>query len=515
MFVDVNQPHRDRALMTEVPAQMQNLNRMQMLEMLCDQRLWSVGGTIVDQQDFHRRYLGGRTLCEDMIQSRQQQSYRAPVVKYRDEYDQPGCVILLHFPPRVRSAESNDFFSLRYIQEMRTLCGLLALALVCLAQTRPVTDADVRRIHGSMILIDTHNDITSRTVDGYDIGKHTDDGHTNVAALKAGGVGAQFFAVYVDSSYVKGSHSANRTLQMIDTVRHDIVERYPNDVTLATTADDIERIHKQGKIAALMGIEGGHAIEDSLRLLRDYFDLGIRYMTLTHTNTNGWADSSGDVDKSGVEHHNGLTPFGKQVVREMNRLGMMVDISHTADKTFWDALQTSSAPIIASHSSCRALCNVPRNMTDQMIVALAKKGGVMQINFNCGFLSEKSAAAAKKLDPTLMAAASAGTVSEDAIIEEYRKKVPPATLQDVVAHIDHAVKVGGIDAVGIGSDFDGVFCTPTGLEDVSKFPNLTRALLEKGYSEADIRKIYGGNTLRVMRAVEAEAKREQSDKSSN
>ncbi|HTC36076.1 MAG TPA: dipeptidase [Bryobacteraceae bacterium] len=388
---------------------------------------------------------------------------------------------------------------------MRTLSGLVALALVCMAQTRSVTDAEVERIHRSMLLIDTHNDITSRTVDGYDIGKNKNDGHTNITSLKEGGVGAQFFAVYVSSSYVNGNHSANRTLQMIDTVRHDIVERYPNDFVLAGTADDIERIHKQGKIAALMGIEGGHAIEDSLRLLRDYYDLGIRYMTLTHTNTNSWADSSGDVDKAGVEHHNGLTPFGKQVVREMNRLGMMIDISHTADKTFWDALAVSTAPIIASHSSCRALCNVPRNMTDEMIAALGKKGGVMQINFNCPFLSEKSAAASKTVkDSTLP-----GAAGEDATIAEYRKKVPPATLEDVVAHIDHAVKVGGIDAVGIGSDFDGVFCTPVGLEDVSKFPNLTRALLVKGYSEADIRKIYGGNTLRVMRAVEAEARKEQ------
>jgi membrane dipeptidase len=381
---------------------------------------------------------------------------------------------------------------------------LVAVALICLAQTRPVTDAEVQRIHRSMILIDTHNDITSRTVDGYDIGKNKNDGHTNVAALKEGGVGAQFFAVYVDSSYVKGNHSANRTLQMIDTVRHDIVQRYPNDFTLATTADDIERIHKQGKIAALMGIEGGHAIEDSLRLLRDYYDLGIRYMTLTHTNTNGWADSSGDMDKAGVEHHNGLTPFGKQVVHEMNRLGMLVDISHVADKTFWDALAASNAPIFASHSSCRALCNVPRNMTDEMIAALGKKGGVMQINFNCGFLSEKSAAAAKNVQESTLP----GAQGEDATIAEYKKNVPPATLEDVVAHIDHAVKIGGIGAVGIGSDFDGVSCTPVGLEDVSKFPNLTRALLEKGYSAEDIRKIYGGNTLRLMRAVEAEAKRE-------
>jgi membrane dipeptidase len=379
----------------------------------------------------------------------------------------------------------------------------MALALVCLAQTRSVTDAEVQRIHRSMLLIDSHNDITTRMLDGYDFGKNKSDGHTNIAALKEGGVGAQFFAVYVASKYVDGNHSANRTLEMIDTVRHGIVERYPGDFALATTADDIDRIHKQGKIAALMGIEGGHAIEDSLGLLRDYYDLGIRYMTLTHTNTNNWADSSGDPDKAGVEHHNGLTPFGKQVVREMNRLGMMIDISHTADKTFWDALATSSAPMIASHSSCRALCNVPRNMTDEMIAALAKKGGVMQINFNCGFLSEASAAAAKKVQESKLP----GARGERANVIEYRAKVPPATLEDVVAHIDHAVKIGGIDAVGIGSDFDGVFCTPRGLESVAKFPNLTRALLEKGYSEQDIRKIYGGNTLRVMRAVEAEANR--------
>ncbi|HTR36830.1 MAG TPA: dipeptidase [Bryobacteraceae bacterium] len=388
---------------------------------------------------------------------------------------------------------------------MRALLLLAAFLAMGIAQTRTVTDAEVQRVHRSLLLIDTHNDITSRTVDGYDIGKSKNDGHTNVTALKEGGVGAQFFAVYVDSKYVKGNHSAHRTLQMIDTVRHDIIGRYPSDFELATTVDDIERIHREGKIAALMGIEGGHAIEDSLGLLRDYYALGIRYMTLTHTNTNDWADSSGDINKPGVEHHNGLTDFGKQVVHEMNRLGMMIDISHVADKTFWDALAVSRAPIIASHSSCRALCDVPRNMTDEMIAALAKKGGVIQINFNCGFLSEKSAAAAKNVKDSTVP----GAAGEDATIAEYRKMVPPATLADVVAHIDHAVKIGGIDAVGIGSDFDGVFCTPTGLEDVSKFPNLTRALLEKGYSVEDIRKIYSGNLLRVMRAVEAEAKKEQ------
>src|SRR5580704_11017293 len=267
------------------------------------------------------------------------------------------------------------------------LCCITALLAIATAQTRKISDAEVQKAHKSALLIDTHNDITSRTVQGYDIGKAKDDGHANLSGLRGGGVGAQFFAVYVAADYVKGNRSAHRTLEMIDTVRHDIIGRYPNDFVLATTADDIERIHKQGKIAALMGIEGGHAIEDSLRLLRDYYDLGIRYMTLTHSNTNNWADSSGDMDKAGVEHHNGLTDLGKQVVREMNRLGMMVDISHVADKTFWDALEVSSAPIIASHSSCRALANVPRNMTDEMIVALAKKGGVVQINFSCGFLA--------------------------------------------------------------------------------------------------------------------------------
>ena len=384
------------------------------------------------------------------------------------------------------------------------LCGLTALLSISIAQTRKVTDADVQKIQKSTLLIDTHNDITSRTVQGYDIGKAKDDGHTNLAALREGGVGAQFFAVYVAANYVNGNRSAWRTLEMIDTVRHDIIARYPNDFALATTADDIERIHKQGKIAALMGIEGGHAIEDSLRLLRDYYELGIRYMTLTHSNTNNWADSSGDMDKPGVQHHNGLTDFGKQVVREMNRLGMMVDISHVADKTFWDALEVSTAPPFASHSSCRALSNVPRNMTDEMIVALAKKGGVVQVNFSCDFLSQKTADADKAVEARISAARAE---NNQALIEQYRKEIPPATLADVVAHIDHIVKIAGINAVGIGSDFDGISCAPVGLDDVSKFPNLTRALLEKGYSAEDIRKIYGGNLLRVMRAVEAESKR--------
>ena len=384
------------------------------------------------------------------------------------------------------------------------------------AQQRAVSDAEVMRVHRSALLIDTHNDVPSRTVEGFDIGSHTGTGHTDIARLKQGGVGAQFFAVYVAASYVNGNHAANRTLQMIDTVRHDIVERYPNDFMLATSANEIEEAHKRGKIAALMGIEGGHAIEDSPRLLRDYYDLGVRYMTLTHSNTNDWADSSGDVNDPKVKHHNGLTDLGKEIIREMNRLGMMVDISHVADKTFWDALQTSRAPIFASHSSCRALTNHLRNMTDEMIVALAKKGGVVQVNFYCGFISQKfrdnDAADTRALDARMDRETAGKNLSEpdrQILSEKLRKEMnlTRATLADVVAHIDHIRQIAGIDAIGLGGDFDGVSCTPVGLEDVSKYPNLTRALLEKGYSAEDIRKIYGGNFLRVMRAVEAAAGR--------
>lgn len=398
---------------------------------------------------------------------------------------------------------------------------LLVAAIAATAQTRTVTDAEVMKVHRSALLIDTHNDVTSRTVQGFDIGpRNTSDRptHTDLVRMREGGIGAQFFAVYVAANYVDGNRSANRALQMIDTVRHDIVEQYPNDFALATTVAEIEAAHKRGKIAALMGIEGGHAIEDSLRLLRDYYVLGVRYMTLTHSNTNHWADSSGDVTRENVTHHDGLTDFGKDVVREMNRLGMMVDISHVADKTFWDALDISKAPIFASHSSCRALANVPRNMTDEMIVALAKKGGVVQINFSCGFLSAAAAdnpggANNAAVRERMQRETEGKTLSADErralqakIRDEMGIKPPPrATLADVAAHIDHVKQIAGVGAVGIGSDFDGIGCTPEGLDDVSKFPNLTRALLEKGYSADDIRKIYGGNLLRVMRGVEAAA----------
>jgi membrane dipeptidase len=395
------------------------------------------------------------------------------------------------------------------------LSTILAAAPIGALAPHTATDAEVAEVGRTAILIDTHDDVTSKTVDGYDIATPNRNGNTDLARMKSGHLGAEFFAVYVDPSYVKDHHSANRALQMIDTVRHDIIAAHPDEFILATTADDIERAHKQHKIAALMGIEGGHAIEDSLRLLRDYYALGVRYMTLTHFNTNSWADSQGDIDDPSIEHHNGLTTFGKDVVREMNRLGMIVDISHTADRTFWDALETSTAPIIASHSACRALSSYTRNMTDDMIKALAAKGGVIQINFGCDFLSQRYYDAARPLQAQLreryetimqLSDVPARQAAIEQLRNEFKSEVPPATLQDVVAQIDHAVQVGGIDAVGIGTDFDGVPCTPPELDGYDKFPTLTRALLEKGYTPDEVRKIYGGNLIRVMRAVEKQAR---------
>jgi membrane dipeptidase len=377
---------------------------------------------------------------------------------------------------------------------------------------RTVTLEEVARVHKSALLIDTHNDVTSATVAGLDIGKPNTNQMTDIPRMKKGGMGAQFFAVYVAASYVDGNRSANRALQMIDTVRHDIIGKYPNEFVLATTAADIRRAHTEGKIAALLGIEGGHGIEDSVRLLRTYFDLGVRYMTLTHTNSNHWADSSGDEKKP----NNGLSPLGKEIVAEMNRLGMIVDISHVADKTFWDALEVSKAPIFASHSSCRAISPAPRNMTDEMIAALGKKRGVVEINFSCDFLNPE----VFKADE---ANRSKMTAMRDELIRKYENDpqglqkamaearratngtAKRATLADVVKHINHVVEIAGVDAVGLGSDFDGIGCAPVGLDSVDKWPNLTRALLEEGYTAEEIRKIYGENTLRLMTEVERAA----------
>jgi len=370
---------------------------------------------------------------------------------------------------------------------MRALAAVLAASMASPGQ---ISDAEVGRVHRSVLLVDTHNDVTSETVKGLAIGVRRAKGHTDLPRLRAGGVGAVFFAAYVAAEYARKGQAAHRALEMIDTIRHDIVERYPGEFTLALTADDIVAARRQGKIAALIGIEGGHAIEDSVRLLRTFHALGVRYMTLTHSNHNNWADSSGEAGSP----NNGLSELGRRVVAEMNRLGMMVDISHVSDKTFFDVLEVTSAPPLASHSSCRAISNIPRNMSDEMIVALAKKGGVIQINFGCEFLSQASANTSAWTNPALKGRKREGEMER-------------ATLADAVAHIDRVVKLAGVEAAGIGSDFDGVGCTPAGLDDVSKFPALTRALLERGYTAEQIRQIYGGNLLRVMRACERAAKR--------
>ncbi len=326
-----------------------------------------------------------------------------------------------------------------------------------------------------------------------------------------GGLDAGFMSIYVDMRTYTGDAATKRALQLIDTV-YEQVRHHPHQLVLATTAADIRRAHKDGKIALLMGMEGGTPIANDLRLLRDFQRLGVRYMTLTHSLNNDWADSSTDKPA-----HNGLTDFGKEVVREMNRLGMMVDISHVSDKTFYDALEVSQAPMIASHSSCRALCSHARNMTDDMIKALAAKGGVVHINYHIGFLDEDFRVGSAKVTDEYRAKGSAlekqyandpkGLLeAQERLQKEYRARLPRVSWEKVVEHIDHAVKLVGADHVGLGSDFDGAWM-PEGMDDVSYLPRITQALLDRGYSEADIKKILGENTLRVMEEVERVAAR--------
>jgi len=376
------------------------------------------------------------------------------------------------------------------------------------------------KLHHESIVIDTHNDITTPMVDkSFDIGTRGDDPnaqirtHTDIRRMKEGGVTAEFFAIYVDHNFIDkkpsdGGGAARRAMDMIDTV-YSQVRRHSDQMEMAYTAADIRRAAKEHKIAALMGIEGGHAIEDSLHALGMFYRLGVRYMTLTHTNTNDWADSSGDIQDTMIKHHDGLTDFGREVVREMNRLGMMVDISHVSDKTFYDAVKESKAPIIASHSSCRALANQPRNMTDDMLRELAKNGGVVMINFYDAFLDQSKVEFSKReqaFESDLAKKYPTDPARVQNELENWRAAQNPAKtpLSLLIDHIDHAVKTAGIDHVGIGSDFDGVPFTglPEGMEDISKLPNITLELMKRGYSDGDIKKILGENFLRVMSEVE-------------
>ncbi len=373
--------------------------------------------------------------------------------------------------------------------------------------------AEAVRLHREAIVVDTHSDVTSRMLDeGFDIGRRATDGHMDIPRMKEGGIDAQFFAIYVAARYAREGGAARRALDMIDVV-YRALERYPNDLELALSADDIRRIARAGKIAVLMGIEGGHAIEDSLGALRMFYRLGVRYMTLTHTNTNNWADSSGDAPR-----HNGLTEFGRQVVREMNRLGMLVDISHVSDKTFYDVLETTRAPVIASHSSARALTNIPRNMSDEMLRALARNGGVVMVNFGSWFVDQNYADAVaqrrERLGPQLDALRARYANDPLRLREETERllrehPIPRPPLSRLIDHIDHIVKVAGIDHVGLGSDFDGVDSLPEGLDDCSKLPLITYELLKRGYSERDIKKILGENFLRVFARAEEVARQMQ------
>jgi len=398
------------------------------------------------------------------------------------------------------------------VEMLRTIlrAGLCISAGAFLAAGVTADDISARakKLHFSAIVVDTHDDTTQRFLDGkFDLGPRDAKGSIDIPRMREGNLGAIFFSIWMPSK-VTGAEAVDHALVQIDAVREQ-VRKHSNDLALATTAAEIREARKQGKIAALMGVEGGHMINSDLGVLRSFAAIGVRYMTLTHSGNDEWADSS--TDKA---VHNGLTDFGKDVVREMNRLGVMVDISHVSDKTFYDALEVSKAPLFASHSSCRAICDAPRNMTDQMMKDLAAKGGVIQINYHVGFLSQEFRDA-EKANPDLNKAIAAEVMKRcgenegcqliegDRITREYveQGKLPRVDFAKIIEHIEHAVKVAGIDHVGLGSDFDGANM-PYGMEDASKLPRITEALLQKGYSEGDVKKVLGENTLRVMTEVE-------------
>ena len=381
-----------------------------------------------------------------------------------------------------------------------------------------------RAVHNSALIIDTHADTPGRFVDeNFDLTQDAGTGYLDFNRIRTGNLGAEFFSIWVEPKTNKG-REIQRALDMIDSV-YEQARRHPDKMLMAFSTQDILMAHRQHKLAALLGVEGGHAIQGDIRVLRDYYRLGVRYMTLTWSNTNELGDSSGDMQDKAMQHHDGLTDFGRQVVREMNRLGMMVDISHVADRTFYQALAASRAPVIASHSSSRALTSVPRNMTDDMLIALARNGGVAQVNFYCGFISQKYVDRAKELkeqhDPdyervqSLFLQAQTPEVKKqlDTAKAALALKLPRPPLSDLIDHIDHMVKVAGADHVGLGSDFDGIDCSPQGLDSAADLPKITQALYERGYTPADLNKILGGNLMRVFVEVEKIAKQMQSEAS--
>ena len=417
-----------------------------------------------------------------------------------------------------------------------TLLLLVLPALLCAQipakpdQEKMSPKPNAAQVHRSALVIDSHADTPQRFVDeDFDLADPLGGGNLNLNSIHKGNLGAEFFSIWVDPTQYKGQY-ARRTLVLIDSVKQQVA-RHPDQIMFVTTPEGIEYAHRTHKFAALMGIEGGHSIEDSLALLRQYYALGVRYMTLTWSNSNNWADSSGDIDDKSIPHtKEGLTEFGKDVVYEMNRLGMMVDISHVSDRTFYRTLVISRAPVIASHSSSRALCDAPRNMTDDMIRAVANsggpnsKGGVVQVNFFSGFLSQAYRDALKAQQPLAQKAidelkAKAKAEGKevpypeiDKIEHEYADRIPRPPFSILIDHIDHIAKVGGVDHVGLGSDFDGVNGQlPEGLDSPADLPKITAALIARGYSAEDCRKILGGNLLRVFREVQQVSKELQAE----
>lgn len=371
------------------------------------------------------------------------------------------------------------------------------------------------------IVIDTHADTPQRFLDEhYDLAQPLNGGYLNFDSAKRGNLNAEFFSIWVEPSLYKGQY-AKRTLELIDSV-YQQAAAHPDQMRMAFSTADIEAAHREHKLAALMGIEGGHSIEDSLALLRDYYRLGVRYMTLTWSNSNGWADSSGDINDASVPHTaEGLSEFGKDVVYEMNRLGMMVDVSHVADKTFYRTLIISRAPVIASHSSARALTNAPRNMTDDMLRAIARNEGVVQVNFFSAFLSEDFRKAWDTQRPERetaekQAAARAKAEGqpltynvEEQVDKQFAARIPRPPFHVIIDHIDHIAKIAGVDHVGIGSDFDGIPAAPEGMDSAADLPKIRQALLQRGYNAQDCDKIMGGNLMRVFRQVESVSKQLQ------
>jgi len=363
------------------------------------------------------------------------------------------------------------------------------------------------QLHMDAIVVDGHADTIGRALDdGEDLGLETGKGHLDLPRMFRGGLDAQFMSCFVEPKYLHRKEAAKRAFRMIDAVKQ-WAAKYPDRLAIARTAADVRRAAAAKKVCGILCIEGGHAIEEDLGLLRSFFELGVRYMTLTHWRTTRWADAATDPPQ-----HDGLTEFGREVVREMNRLGMLVDLSHVHENTFWDAIATTNTPVIASHSCARALCDHVRNLKDDQLRALAKNGGVVGVNFYSGFLSqtffdrkkkadladdeERARAREKHQDDPAAMDRALKEISRTYDRSEFEMERPPLDL--LIDHIEHIAKVAGIDHVGLGSDFDGVTALPEGVQDCSDLPNLTRRLLERGFSETDVRKVLGENFLRVM-----------------